>query len=260
LRSSLLLIIVANIFALAHAAPPSASGKIGSSDIWQVPPDFVTKAHATCDKTAGPANFGSCFINQMAGSGAPAEAVSFTRMLFQKTNGDVGIMSAFKNFGVVDVAQVFYPLRANTNYGLLLVNGNPPVLDVDDFEKLDRAAMQKDALFQAIQQKYPKVDLFPADRSGSAPWPRTQALPDGGTQFVVSYLLQNGCHACAHLGVARFGWDFDAKGTFLHTTYIPTPPPPKLTRPKRQPGTPLPPSANPAPSTPQSTPPSSPQQ
>ena len=245
------------LFAQTANSAPTASGKISSSAIWQVPPDFVTKAHATCDKTAGPANFGPCFINQIAASGAPSDAVSFTRTLFRQTSGDVGIMTAFKSFGAVDAAQVFYPLRANTNYGLLLVNGDPAVLDVDDLQKLDRDAMEKDVMFQAIKQRYPKIDLFPADRSGAAPWPRTEPLPNGGTRFVVSYPLQDGCHACAHLGLARFGWDFDAKGKFLRTTFIPTPPPPKLTRPRRQPGTPLPP-PNAAPSTPQSTPPATP--
>ena len=119
----------------ANAAPQTPSGKIGASAVWQAPPDFVTKAHNVCDKSAGPASFPACFQNQIAAAGAPADAVSFTRMLFQQTNGDVGIMTAFKHYGPVDAAQVFYPLRANTNYGLLLVNGDPAVLDVDDLQK-----------------------------------------------------------------------------------------------------------------------------
>jgi hypothetical protein len=226
----------------ANATPQTSSGKITASAVWQPPPDFVTKAHNVCDKSAGPASFPACFLNQIAAAGAPADAVAFSRTLFQQTNGDVGIMTAFKHYGPVDAAQVFYPLRANTNYGLLLVNGDPAIIDVDDLQKLDRAAMEKDALFQAVKQKFPKVDLWPGDRSGSSPWPRTLPLPDGGTEFVVTYSLLDGCHACAHLGLARFGWNFDAKGRFLRTTYIPTPPPPKLL-PRPQP-----------PATPQSTP------
>jgi hypothetical protein len=260
LRSLLLLIAIAPTSFFAQAAKPaspSPSAKIGPSAVWQVPPDFVTKAHAVCDKSADPMSFGSCFLNQMAPAGAPAGAVNFSRALFQWTSGDVGIMTAFQKFGPVDAAQVFYPLRANTNYGLLLVNGNPPVIDVDNLDKLDRSAMEKDTMFQAIKQRYPKTDLWPADRSGAAPWPRVEPLPGGGTEFIVPYSLLEGCHACAHRGIARFGWDFDATGKFLRTTYIPTPPPPKLTRPKRQPGTPLPP-ANAAPSAPASTPPASP--
>jgi len=55
-----------------------------------------------------------------------------------------------------------------------------------------------------------------------------QPMAAGGTEFIVTYPLINGCHACQHVGLARFGWDFDASGKFLRTVYIPTPPPPKI--------------------------------
>ncbi|MGA7463510.1 MAG: hypothetical protein WBW69_24960 [Candidatus Korobacteraceae bacterium] len=215
-----------------------SGGKIGPSAVWQPPQDFLTKAHTACDKSANPASFAECFIGQMSSAGASAEAVGFTRMLYKQTDGMVGIMTEFKKYGPVDAAQVLYPLRANDNYALLLVNGDPKILDVDDLQKLDRAAMEQNALYQAVKGRYPQTDLWPGDRSGNEPWPRVQPLTGGGTEFIVSYLLINGCHACQHVGVARFGWDFDATGKFLRTTYIPTPPPPKLMRPERQPPAP----------------------
>lgn len=245
MRSSFsVLIILAGCVAAAAQTTPASSqdaaqlkpaGKITAAAVWQPPADFLTKAHAVCDKGAGSASFPECFMNQIAAAGAPEAAISFTRMLYKSSDGQVGIMSAFKSFGVVDAAQVFYPLRANENDGLLLVNGDPAILDVDDFQKLDRTTMEQSPMFQAIKRKFTQTDIWPGDRSGSNPWPRIQPLTGGGTELVVSYLLINGCHACAHVGVARFGWDFDASGKFLHTTYIPTPPPPKLTRPTRQP-------------------------
>ncbi len=250
-RSALFLIIIFSwTCALAQGgstgaqttAQATSSGKIGASAVWQPPQDFITKAHSVCDKAAGPASFPACFMNQIAAAGAPADAVSFTRMLYQQSKGEVGIMSAFKNSGVVDAAQVFYPLRANDNYGLLLVNGGPKILDVDDFQRLDRKAMEQDPMFQAVKHKYSQMDIWPGDRSGSAPWPRVQPLPGGGTQFIVTYPLLNGCHACQHVGLARFGWDFDAKGNFLRTAYIPTPPPPKILP---RPGRPQPPQSSP---------------
>jgi hypothetical protein len=100
--------------------------------------------------------------------------------------------------------------------------------------KLNRATMEQDSLYQAVKQKYPKTDLWPGDRSGNS-WPQTSARPGGGLQFIIGYPLLNGCHACAPTGLARFSWDFDAKGKFLGTKYIPTPPPPKLMRPNRTP-------------------------
>ncbi len=217
------------------AAQPvsQAAGKIGPSAVWQPPQAFINEAHAACDKSSPP-NYAECFIDQMSKLGAPAGAVSFTRMLHKQSDGDVGIMTDFHQVGPVDVARVMYPLRANDNYGLLLVNGNSEVLNVDDLKKLDRAAMEADSLYQAVKQRYPNTDLWPGDRSGSN-WPQTKPLPDGGLQFIVGYPLLNGCHACASTGLARFSWNFDGKGKFLGTKYIPTPPPPKLMRPGRRP-------------------------
>ncbi len=160
----------------AHA---SAAGKIGAAAVWQPPRDFLANAHAACDKTAGPASYGECFIHQMSVAGASTDAVNFTRMLYRQSNGQVGIMSMFKTFSAVDAAQVFYPLRANDNYGLLLVNGNPEVLDVDDLKEIrvDQAALKQDPMFQAITHQFPKVDIFPGDRSsGSEPWPRVATV------------------------------------------------------------------------------------
>jgi hypothetical protein len=249
-RSLLFVVILAGWMVTQSWA--ETAGKVGASAVWQPPKDFVANAHTACDKAMNPANYGECFIKQMSTAGAPADALSFTRLLYQQSDGQVGIMSLFKKYGPVDAAQVFYPLRANDNYGVLLVNGDPKILDVDDFKKLDQAAMKQDPLFQAMTHQFPKVDVFPGDRSGSEPWPRIQSLAGGGQEFIVTYPLLNGCHACARLGLARFGWDFDASGKFLRTTYIPTPPPPKLLKRPRATQPSSPPSAQPqAPQNPQ---------
>ncbi len=217
--------------ATSHSA--AAAGKFGPSAAWRPPSDFIAKAHAFCDQSL-PRNYSECFIDQMPKAGAPADAVSFTRMLYRQSDGQVGIMTEFHKAGPVDEARVMYPLRANDNYGLLLVNGDPAILDVDDLKKLSRTAMEQDPLYQAVEQRYPRTDIWPGDRSGDS-WPQTKALPDGGLQFIVGYPLLDGCHACAHTGLARFSWDFDARGKFLGTKYISTPPPPKLMRPDRTP-------------------------
>jgi hypothetical protein len=248
-RSALLFTVILAGWMLIHAVPQSgmtsqgpastaSSGKIGASAVWQPPEDFLTKAHTICDKAMNPASFTECFINQMSSAGAPADAVSFTRMLYRQNGGLVGIMTAFKKFGPVDAAQVLYPLRANDNYALLLVNGDPTILDVDDLQELDRAAMEADPTFQTVKTKYPQADIWPGDRSSKEPWPRVQTLPGGGTEFIVPYPLINGCHACQRVGSARFGWDFDANGKFVRTTYIPPPLPPRHMRPERQPQAP----------------------
>ncbi len=213
------------------ATPPPSSaplGKVTAAAVWQPSQDVLNQARNFCEKSMGAASFPECFMNQLAAAGAPAEAVAFTRALYQQSDGQVGIMSAFKSYGTVGLAQVMYPLRANDNYGLLFVNTDPNLLDADDLKKLDQSAMNQDSLFLAVKKQYPQTDVWPGDRSGNDPWPRVQTLPNGGTEFVVSYPLINGCHACQRTGIARFGWDFDASGKFLKTVYIPTPPPPKI--------------------------------
>ncbi len=242
MRKSLLFAGFMLVTLASYAIPQSgtsaspASGAIEPSAVWQPPQEFIAQAHAVCDKS-NPPNYAECFIDQMPKSGAPADAVSFTRMLYRQSDGQVGIMTDFHKVGPVDIARVMYPLRANDNYGLLLVNGDPAILDVDDLKRLDHAAMEQNPMYQAVKQKYTGTDIFPGDRSGTT-WPQVKPLPNGGQQFILGYPLLNGCHACAHTGLALFAWDFDATGKFLGTKYIPTPPPPKLMRPDRVPKSP----------------------
>jgi len=221
-----------------NTAPANSGDRINASAVWQPSQDFITKAQTTCTKGAGPASFEACFMNQIAAAAPPA-AVSFTRMLY-KQNGQIGIMTAFKNYGVVDAAQVLYPLRANDNYALLLVNGDPNFLDVDDLKMLDRSAMEQSTMFQTIKQAFPQADLWPGDRSGSTPWPQMKTLPDGGMQFIVHYQLLNGCHACRHVGLARYAWQFDSKGKFLSAKFVSGPVPPIKLGPEPQQPAPAP--------------------
>ena len=240
-RSALLLVamfaggLLTNAFAQGmRATPPPLSaplGKVTAAAVWTPSQDVLNKARNFCDKSMGAASFPECFMNQLAAAGAPAESVAFTRALYQLGDGQVGVITAFKNYGAIGVAQVMYPLRANDNYGLLFVNTDPNLLDSDDLKKLDQAAMSQDAAFQAIKKQYPQADVWPGDRSGKDPWPVAKPQADGGTEFIVSYPLINGCHACARVGKARFGWDFDANGKFLKTVFIPTSPPQKRMKP-----------------------------
>jgi len=232
-RSALFIVMMFAVGLFTNAAaqgmratpPPSPVplGKATAAAVWAPSQDILARARNFCDKSMGAASFPECFMNQLAAAGAPAESTAFTRALYQGSDGQVGLMSAFKSYGTVGVAQVMYPLRANDNYGLLFVNTDPNLLDPDDLKKLDQAAMDQDAVFQSIKKQYPQADLWPGDRSGKDPWPQAKQLPDGGTEFIVSYPLINGCHACARVGVAGFGWEFDSSGKFLKTVYIPTP-------------------------------------
>jgi hypothetical protein len=202
----------------SFAADSKSSAKIGASAVWQVSQQFVDSAHTACDKAAA-SSFSECFIDQMAKAGASADAVSFTRELYKQSDGQVGIMTGFQPVGPVDIAWITYPLRANTNNGLLLVNGQPRMVDVEDLKLLDKKAMEQTPQFQDVKYQFPKIDVWPGDRDGKT-WPNSQKGPNGGIQFVLDYPLINGCRACARAGSALFNWNFDAKGKFLGTTFI----------------------------------------
>jgi len=200
----------------AAAQSQAGPAKIGASAVWQVSPQFLAAAHAACDNTPGDVK---CLIDQMTKAGAPPDAVSFTRELAKQSHGEFGIMTGFQTESPVVFAWITYPLRANTNYGLLLVNGQPPIVNVEDLKLLDTKTMEQSFQFQDLKNQFPKVDLWPGDRDGKT-WPNSQTGPNGGTQFVVSYPLLNGCHACARAGFAIFTWNFDAHGKFLGTSFM----------------------------------------
>ncbi|MGA8760458.1 MAG: hypothetical protein WB611_29880 [Stellaceae bacterium] len=112
--------------------------------------------------------------------------------------------------GPVAVAHVFYPFRANENDAWFLVNGVPPLIDVDDQRNLPLAEMRSSAAFAEIHQHYPNVTFWPGGRGRSGP----EMSPDG-RQIVVGYLLRDLCHACAIVGRVRYGFDFSANGRFI---------------------------------------------
>jgi len=190
-----------------------------------MPDSFRATALKKCGDATQPPPFAECFINQMAAGGASPQAAAFTRALYKVSGGDVGIMNGFHKVGPVDIAWVNYPLRANTNYGLLFVNGEPPIIDAENLKLLDQTAMQQDPQFQNTKAQFPNVGVWPGDRDGTT-WPNSQPGPNGGVQFTVGYPLINGCHACERVGFVMFNWNFDAQGKFLGTTFMGMTPPP----------------------------------
>ena len=175
MRRALLFAIIAGLLSSAIAQNPTSPqsvqaasmGKIGAADIWQMPPTFLADAHKACDNAPQPPSFAQCFIAQMSKAGAPAGAEAFTKLLYQKSDGDVGILSGFHPVGPVDVAWIVYPLRANTN-GLLLVNGSPKIVNAEDLKLLDQKGMEQSFQFQDLQNQFPKVGVWPGDRDGAS--------------------------------------------------------------------------------------------
>jgi len=199
------------------AQSKGTSEKIGPSAAWQMPPEFMTSAHAVCDQSS-PHGYAVCVIDEMAKAGAPADAVRFTRELYKESHGEFGVMTGFQDEGPLAFAWITYPLRANTNYGLLLVNGQPAIINVEDLKLLDVKNMKQSPQFQELKRQFPKVDVWPGDRDGKV-WPDSQVGTNGDLQFTIGYPLIDGCHACPRAGTAIFNWNFDAMGKFLGTSF-----------------------------------------
>ena len=229
-RTALIYALLISTVAFAQA-PPSQTplqpgtimGRLTATSVWQMPSTFLAAAHTACD-SAPPTNFAECFISQMGKAGAPPAAVMFTRMLHRQS-GDVGIMSGFNAVGPVDVAFIVYPLRANTNNGILFVNGTPKIVNGEDLKLLDQKAMQQSPQFQNTVAQFPKTSLWPGDRDGTT-WPNANTNSEGGKSFTLGYPLLNGCHACEKVGTAEFNWKFGPTGKFLGTVFMGMTPPP----------------------------------
>jgi hypothetical protein len=208
---------------LGQAAQLHATSKISARAVWFPSEDFLRVAQAACGKSAS-RNLVPCFLEQMAKSGAPPEAVKFSRLLYENSK-QFGVMYRFQSVGPVDMAQVFYPLRdasfpyavASMRYGLLLVNGDPPILDVDDLKRLDMRGLEQDPGYKSFKTDSPRLQIWGGGRSGST-WPPVQRR-DGGLSFDLYYYLNQGRPAGRWQSGAHFDWNFDAAGKFLGTKF-----------------------------------------
>ena len=191
------------------ASPP---GPITRAAVWRAPANFTTLVHERCDGEPQPA-FGQCFLSVMAAAGASPAAMDFARRM-----GDEVYLAALADTRPVAAALVFSPFRANENYFWLLVNGTPSPINVDDQRRLALDAMRASPAYRRLLRRYPRVSLWPDGRY--RPLPAAVRLASGGRRFIISYRLQDFCHACAIVGRARFGFDFDAAGKFLGTRFL----------------------------------------
>ncbi|MDD2335985.1 MAG: protease inhibitor I42 family protein [Geobacteraceae bacterium] len=206
------------VFLLAVVASPALSGEtagnsaelpchVEKSAVWKPGPDFLEILHARCDALAFP-QLGKCFASLMKESGASPEALAFTGCL-----GNEAWLRAFRKKGRVDVAYLTYPFRANENQGVLLVNGAPSPIDIDNLDLLTQDELKQDIVYGELAKRYPDICLWPGDRYGTET-PVVESLAKRRLRFYVVYLLRNGCHACEKVGSALFAFDFDAEGKY----------------------------------------------
>ena len=198
------------LLAAGTAVCAQAADRVTAAAVWRPANGFMRRFHQQCDGRSGK-EFDACFAAAMAQAGASPAALAFTRRL----DNEAYLEALDETPGPVAVAHVFYPFRANENDAWLLVNGAPPLIDVDDRRHLDLAALRSSPAYAAICRHYPHVSFWPGDRGAAAP-----QIGRNGREFVVGYLLRDLCHACATVGHVRFAFEFDTAGKFLGTQLV----------------------------------------
>lgn len=214
-RLSLLVLVCVAAIIPSYSQAPS---RLDASAVFQMPGGFVANAESACGSSSTP-QFGDCVAQQMSKAGASAASVNFTRELYKENHGEVGFMTSFQRGTPVDIAWITYSWRPDHQYGLLLLNGQPRIVNVEDLAVLDLKTMQQSFQYKDLRNQFAKLTIFPGDRDGMT-WPESQPGSNGGTQFVMSYRLRNGCATCANAGSAIFTWNFDKEGKFLGTSFM----------------------------------------
>src|SRR6202050_4808409 len=215
IRSGILLVMLCAATSLCAAEEPAkpaqhSAERVSAAAVWNPSPEALAAMRQKCGE-ADPTHIERCFLNEMKAAGASPEAQAFAESLAAALG--VVYLRAFRHVERVDVAYIEYAFRANELEGVLLVNGNPSPIDVDDESFTPDAEMRKNAAYAALAERYPRISVWPGDRfDGKLP---TVTSTGWGTQtFMVQYSLRDGCHACAEIGTATVGFTFDTDGNF----------------------------------------------
>ena len=132
-------------------------------------------------------NYVNCVAQVMHKYGASQQAIVFAKLF----NGRV-FMQEFNDTGKVDVIKTT-EIAADYSQGIYLVNGQPNVINVTDYNILKK-----------INQ-----NLWLANDNY-----QVKKLPDGGQSFIFNYEIKP-CRACPVSGHMKVEFDFARNGKFL---------------------------------------------
>src|SRR5271156_6488727 len=189
---------------------PHAAARVSAAAVWNAPADTLAAIRVKCGE-ADATHIERCFLNEMKSAGGSPEALAFTENLAASLG--IVYLRAFRRVERVDVAYIEYAFRANELEGVLLVNGNPSPIDVDDDRFTVDAELRKNAAYAALAEQYPRISVWPGDRFDDK-LPTVTSTGWGTKIFLVQYTLRDGCHACAVVGTATLAFNFDTQGNF----------------------------------------------
>jgi hypothetical protein len=178
--------------------PISNSSGFGPEAVWNIDGNIPT--YQNCFNNSSTSI--DCVVKLMQSRGASSQATSFTKML-----QGIAFMSSFKELGIVDLAEITYPVRANNNVEYILINGNPQIEYVEDGYKVD---ITHDSNYPVLHQKYPNIQI----EGGENRFIHMEQYSQSGQQFIFSFVLVDGCHACQTDKNAYIAFEFEGTGQF----------------------------------------------
>ena len=203
----------------AQITAPWTLGRIDQRFVWS-PRDNVVPAIDACNAkrsntqsaggTSSPeSSEPTCLLRSMRAGGASPEAIAFTRWYYRAPDGEDCFIEHLTKarFGVVSIAEIEMPSRADNNWYYIFVNGKPPVINPDE-AFTTQLPWRSNAAFVAIERAHPNAGVFPDEA-----FIGESARPNGGQRFTLAALIRDGCHACPPVGIVYIGFDFGPQGT-----------------------------------------------
>src|SRR5271156_4859139 len=203
-------------------APVVSVQLFGSAVVWNPSPQVLSAIREKCGR-GDPDGISGCFLREMQSANASPQAVAFAKSF---AGNGLAYVRAFRKVGLVDIAYIEYAFRANELDGVLLVNGDPSIIDVDSEKFASQENFSKNPTYAALAKKYPHISIWPGDRYHTSE-PLVKRLESGRVSIVVDYILRDGCHACAQIGTASLTFVFDEHGKFSGVQAGPTLPVPE---------------------------------
>ena len=193
-------LFISFISSISYAASPSP---YSSTSVWKVDPNKFMSILDSCKPDST-----KCISQKMQQWGANASAIQFNQAV--KGSG-TGYLESFVEKGVVDLGSVFY-IRANTNTEYVMLNGSPAIVHTE----IDTVAgINKDPLYKTALRKYKDLEFW-----GTAAEFLSNKTTAKGIEYIFSYPMLNGCHACERPYNALVQFNFDKNGKFLGKKFV----------------------------------------
>lgn len=183
----------------AETVLPEFQGGFQTKAMWKVPNGVIQTMMQDCSQHARNAqDFRACQILFMQQHCASEQAIAFFK-------AKSAWIQDFRRYQPVTVVKSLV-MAADHSEEFFIINSKGVVIDVDDYNLLKTINLNSKREFKDILKRYPKATLW----FGGHHFP----TPAGPSRLIFSYVIKDGCNACAIAGHAWLAFDFDTQGNF----------------------------------------------